>query len=541
MMCGNKKAHHIFFTTIETKVILWYIVIVEKEAKMRRGRGRRYEEPKLNLKKVFAVIVAIAVVIMFVFIIKGILTKDKEQVKITSKDYVAIFKDNKWGVMDSSGNIVIDPSYEEMIMIPNSKNDVFLCIYDVNYETGEYKTKALNSKNEEILTQYEQIEAITNKDLNNNIWYEENTLKVKRDGKYGMINLAGKELASCQYDEITVVEGIKNTLKVKKDGKVGVLDGEGKEILGVQYIELTNLGKDNKEGFIVKGEDGKYGIVNYSNQTILEAKYDEIVKVYGNDMYVVKQAGKQMLVKKDGTEVLNTGFDEIKEILKNADNGIIYTQNEKYGVMKTTGEVTIAPDYEELKETKTGLLIAKQNGKYGVINLQKETKIELNYIAIAYDEKADLYIAEKEDYSNDIIDNTFTVRQSGILIDLDDEKGYLELKQGEEYKYYNFKFEEKSITEVQTSNTLFKSKKDGKYGFVDKDGKVIVDYQYDDVTEQNSYGYAGIKKDGKWGAIDNKGNIVQEPTYNLDDYLKIDFIGRWHLGRDLNMNYYNQF
>ena len=38
------------------------------------SRGKRYEqEPKLNLKKVFAVVIAIAVVIMFVFIIKGIL------------------------------------------------------------------------------------------------------------------------------------------------------------------------------------------------------------------------------------------------------------------------------------------------------------------------------------------------------------------------------------------------------------------------------------------------------------------------------------
>lgn len=504
------------------------------------SRGKRYEEPKLNLKKVFAVIVAIVVVIMFIFIIKGILTKDKEQVKITSKDYFVVFQNNKWGVIDSNGNNVIDPSYEEMITIPNSKNDVFLCIYDVNYETGEYKTKVLNNKNEEILTQYEQIEAISNKDANNNIWYEDKVLRVKKDGKYGVIDLTGKELTPCQYDEIVAVEGIKSTLKVTKDGKVGVIDSEGKEILTTQYTEVTNLGKDNKEGFIIKGEDEKFGIVSYSNQMILEAKYDEIIKIYGNDMYVVKQAGKQILVKRDGTEVLTTGFDEIKEILKNADNGIIYVQNGKYGVMKTTGEVIIAPEYEELREAKSGLFIAKQNGKYGIIDRQKETKVEPNYLSMIYNEKADIYIAEKEDYSNDIIDNTFTIRQSGILIDLDDQKGYLELRQAEEYKYYNFKFEEKKMTDIYTSNTLFKSKKDGKYGFVDKDGKVIVDYQYDDVTEQNSYGYAGIKKDGKWGAIDNKGNVVQEPAYNLEDYLKIDFIGRWHLGKDLNMNYYNQ-
>ena len=40
--------------------------------------------------------------------------------------------------------------------------------------------------------------------------------------------------------------------------------------------------------------------------------------------------------------------------------------------------------------------------------------------------------------------------------------------------------------------------------------------------------------------IDTKGNVVQEPTYNLDEYLLINFVGRWHLGLDINMNYYNQ-
>ena len=505
------------------------------------NRGRRYEErPKLNLKKVFAVVLVFVVFIMSIFIITGILTKDKIQGKITSKDYLVIFQDNKWGVIDSEGNTIIDPSYEEMITIPNSKNDVFLCIYDVNYETGEYKTKVLNSKNEEILKQYEQIEAISNKDTNNNIWYEDNVLKVKKDGKYGIINLSGKELTSFEYDEIQAVEGIRNALKVTKEGKKGVIDNEGKEILNIQSAEITNLGKNNKDGFIVKGEDGKYGLVDYSNQILLEAKYEGIEKVYGNDMYIVKQGGKQVLVKKGGEEVLSTGYDEIKEILKNAENGVIYKKGGKYGVMKTNGEVTIAPDYEDLKEAKTGLFIAKQAGKYGVIDLSKAVKIQPTYKSITYNEGADLYIAEKDDYSNDIIDNAFSVRQSGILTDVNDEKGYLELKQGEEYKYYNFKFEEKNIAEIKNDNTLFKKKQDGKYGFVDKDGNVVIDYQYDDVTEQNNYGYAGIKKDGKWGVIDKEGKTVQEPTYNLDDYLKIDFIGRWHLGKDINMNYYNQ-
>ena len=244
------------------------------------SRGRRYEEPKLNMKKVFAVILAIIVIIMSIFIIKGVLTKNKDQGKISSKDYFASFKDNKWGIIDESGNTVIDPSYEEMIIVPNSKNDVFLCTYDVDYNTGTYKTKVLNSKNEEIFKDYEQVEAIQNKDENDNLWYEDNVLKVKKDGKYGMINLSGKELLTCEYDKIEALDGIKNAIKVSKDGKYGIVDKEGKILLNINYTDVTNLGKDNKSGFIVKNSEGKYGIVDFVGDVILETKYDEIEKVY---------------------------------------------------------------------------------------------------------------------------------------------------------------------------------------------------------------------------------------------------------------------
>lgn len=505
------------------------------------NRGRRYEEPKLNMKKVFAVIIAIIVIIMFIFIVKGMLTKDKDKSKITSDDYFVSFQNNKWGVIDSKGDNVIDPSYGEMIVIPNSKNDVFICTYDVNYNTGDYKTKVLNKKNQEIFTNYETVEAIANKDENNNLWYEDNVLRVKKDGKYGIINLSGKELTNIEYDEIVAMEGIKNTLKIKKDGKYGVMDNEGKELILTQYKDVINLGEDNKSGFIVQTDDGKYGVVDYSGISIIKTKYDGISKIYGNDYYVVKQEGKEILIKKDETQVLTSGFNEIKAILNNSDNGIIYTNNKNlYGVMKTTGEVVIDPTYEELKEAKTGLFIAKKSGKYGVIDLERTNKTEFKYASITYDSKADLYIAEDANYNNEILDNNFEVKLSGIVIDVDDEKGYIKIRQGQEYKYYNLRFEEKSEKEIFPTHTLYLSKKDNKYGFVDKDGKVIVDYIYDDATEQNTYGYAAVKKNGKWGSINQKGSIIQEPTYNLDEYLKIDFIGRWHYGKDMNMNYYNQ-
>ena len=85
-------------------------------------------------------------------------------------------------------------------------------------------------------------------------------------------------------------------------------------------------------------------------------------------------------------------------------------------------------------------------------------------MAISYNEKADLYILEDDSANSTILNSNFETKLQGILNKVDEEKGYLKIRVGDEYKYYNFKFEEKKASEVLTSNTLFLSKKDGKYG-----------------------------------------------------------------------------
>ena len=178
--------------------------------------------------------------------------------------------------------------------------------------------------------------------------------------------------------------------------------------------------------------------------------------------------------------------------------------------------------------------------KYGLIDLEDKEKLKFEYSDIYYKENAGFYVAEGDNYNSEILDSDFNVKVEGIISELNEDKGYIKLKVNDEYKYYNFKFEEKNVTEVLSSNTLFVSKKDGKYGFVDKNGNVVVDYIYDEAQEQNSYGFAAVKKDNLWGAIDSKGNVVVEPKYNLEDYLIIDFIGKWHLGQDINMKKINK-
>lgn len=149
-----------------------------------RARGRRYDrEPKLNLKKVFGVIIVFAVIVMMIITMVKILNNEETQNVQSKLEYFSIYENGKWGVIDSDGNSVIAATYDEMISIPDSEKAVFVCVYDIDDENGTYKTKVINEKNEEILTGYDSIEAIDNYDSKQNVWYEKNVLRVKKRRK----------------------------------------------------------------------------------------------------------------------------------------------------------------------------------------------------------------------------------------------------------------------------------------------------------------------------------------------------------------------
>ena len=67
------------------------------------SRGRRYDnEPKLNMKKVLAFIIAIVVVIMVFVSVKNLLTKEKKNQDVSVQTtYFSVMEKNKWGVIDN--------------------------------------------------------------------------------------------------------------------------------------------------------------------------------------------------------------------------------------------------------------------------------------------------------------------------------------------------------------------------------------------------------------------------------------------------------
>lgn len=507
---------------------------------MSRNRGRRYDDtPRLNKKKVLATIIALIVIIMIIVSLKKILSNTDKTKEVSSLDtYVSVFENNKWGVIDNKGNKIIDSEYNEMVIVPDKNKPLFVCMYDVDYNNESYKTKVLDEKGKEILTEYKMVEPLENTD-GTTIWYENNILKFKEGNKYGLINFDGKVILDAEYDNIYALQGVEKSIIIEKDGKKGLVSTSlGELVIPAEYLEISSLSETYENGYIVKDANNRFGIIGADGATILNIKYDDIKKISGNKYYVVVENSTLEVVDSTGKVILNSGFDSIEEI---AIDNFIIIKNSKYGVISKDGNVVIEPQYENLKYSYADNYIAQKEGKYGIIDTSGNTKLDFTYERISYIKSADFYEAENADYTTDIINREFhKVLEHIIVSELNTEAGYLRIRQDNDYKYYNFKFEEKTNKEILTTNTLFLVKENGKYGYENKNGDRIVDCIYDDAKEQNEFGYCAVKKDGLWGALKSDGTIVVSPSEDLEEYLYIDFISEWHRYNDLKLNAYTK-
>ena len=76
------------------------------------SRGRRYSgEGKLNIKKVIAVLIALALIVIVVISIAKLFGGNKVESKVVTTEYFAAYSEGKWGVIDSKGKEVVKPQY----------------------------------------------------------------------------------------------------------------------------------------------------------------------------------------------------------------------------------------------------------------------------------------------------------------------------------------------------------------------------------------------------------------------------------------------
>jgi hypothetical protein len=137
------------------------------------------------------------------------------------------------------------------------------------------------------------------------------TILVKKDGKYGFLDLPGSEIVPCIYnDAYPFREGL---AAVCKDGKWGFVDKTGKEVIPPAYDYILSYRYEN--GLAGVTVDGKWGLIDKSGQFVLPMEYEDI-RYYENGFFVANKENRAFLIDDSGKPVSgmdyysSIGFDE---------------------------------------------------------------------------------------------------------------------------------------------------------------------------------------------------------------------------------------
>ena len=432
------------------------------------------------------VIVMLIVLIPIIKITKNKFKKDYNLETVNTEKYFVLESDGKSGIIDDKGNIVIEPKYYD-IHIPNPSRAIFVCYFDYNDKTGKCRTKVINSQETELFSKYNELDTIALNGIETSMPYEKNLLKYKANNKYGIIDLSGKMLTEAIYDEVEGLSCKEGELLVKKDEKYGVINNKGVELIKIKYDYIsgdeyyTSNNGYKLSGYIVgeKTKEGyRYGYLNEKQKMLLNLDYSEIIRIgdvktedTDKNIFIIARKNGQCGLIKNKKVIIDFKYQDID--YSGIENLFIVTRSTKLGVCSSKGKKILPTQYDEIN-------------------------IYSNYIETKSKEKI-------------------------VYYDLNGKEIEEPKKEKEEIK------EEANNNAAKMANpTLVPTQKNGKWGFVDKNSKVVIDYIYDEVTEMNKYGFAGIKKNGKWGSIDEKGKIIQNPTYKLDSLDEISFIGKYY-------------
>lgn len=419
------------------------------------------------MKKKNIIILVVAIIIMVVIgVVISIFLMEKQKYnyqveKVTQIDYNIINEEDRYGVIDKNGNVIVEAKYD-IIQIPNPSKPVFICMTDYDVEKKEYQIKVLNEKGEQLYIGYESIQAIPTETTSDGIPFEKSVLTYKTNGKYGLLGIDGKEITQAIYDSISAITYKEGMFLVKQENKVGVINMKGKNVIPIEYetISADNYYHEGsqyqKTGFIVskKTEEGyRYGYINYKGNVILKPEYTEVERVTeiedDNNVYLVALKEGQAGLLKNKKVILNYEYEDIGYNLYN--DVFIIQRNGKQGIADKNGNMKIATEYDNI--LFGGIYInATKNGELTVLDMngnEIEDKTVLSKIPTK-DQKH--YIISDKDEKYKIIDE-----QGNIIID----------------KNYSY------IEEVD--NNYYIVANENKNGIINLEGKSVIDLKYNSI------------------------------------------------------------
>ena len=437
------------------------------------------------------------------------------------KSILQYSKDGKFGIISIDGKKITDAIYEEMDTLKYKEGELYVRL--------EGKYGIINPKGKVLVEpEYDTIVADGYYEYLKDGYIV--SKKTEEGYRYGYVSYEGELILDTKYNELSRIaeagDNIHVYLLCAQNGKYGVFEN-GKQIINNDYQSITY--EPETQNFIVQ-KIKKYGIISLSGNMLLDVKYSQIdvngeyfyVKDENSNIEVYDKQVKKMEMDPN-TFILNTGEEELKiHIITNEDKTI-------YQVYKN-GQVTTNEEYNYLEYLYDEYFIAaKKDGTLQIIDSNGNVKTKQKYASIQKVQNAKLVQAVvSETNTTEIYDSNMdlVVEMKDAIIE--NNNSYIEISNKEKFIYFDLEGKEKQATEIFADNELFAKNENGKWGFVDKQGNVKIDFNYELVTQFNQYGFAGIKKDGKWGVVNSQGEIILEPIYEIKEQIVPEFIGEFY-------------
>jgi len=269
---------------------------------------------------------------------------------------------------------------------------------------------------------------------------------VKLDGKWGYINLTGKTVIPHQFEEaVWFWEGLG---AVKKGDFWGFIDKTGKTVIPFEYDYAFAY----SEGLaaVVKGECSGY--IDKSGNTVIPFIYSDAYDFYKGIGPVTDTSGHIKFIDKTHKEIEKPYLNQL--IIKKAKYLTYYGRNEKIGIKNKNGKVLTEPKYDALSGFKYGKAFYKiDDSKYGLVN--KCGRVIFNPM---YDD------------AGGFNEKLAPVKINGFW-------GYIHHRKG-------FQIPPKFIQAGSFNNKMAPvANEDGLWGFINKEGKLVVGYQYEEHSD----------------------------------------------------------
>ena len=374
-----------------------------------------------------------------------------------------------------------------------------------------------NEQNKPIITDIDSIFSTSN------VFYH-----VIKNGKHGIYYKSGKQCIPIEYDDIKRL--YTNYWLTTKNGKVGLCWSNGNQIFPTNYKDISILRREKygKYDFFIVKKD-KYTILDSDGKAIFPTQYDEIRQY--NDYYILKNSS--------GTDCLFNSGELVKGITINyydtpffhQENGQTkkyynFKKGDLWGIIDKDGRIRISAQYQKylqlvnhLDENSPIRLIAYNKGKCGIINFENQIVLPFEYHRIM--KTALGYIIEVETTEGRQL---FNLQSNRIITPF-----YYEESTSNANYIYLLKAHFKTPFDPQKEQIIlpweystvynipgsynFAVKKDGLFGVVNSENKVLVPFIYEDMISTNRPNMLVITKNNQYGII----NINNKLLYGMTD------------------------